>query len=546
MNLQDLYTEAVEDANSGQYEDAIRNFELILTHEMGADDKANVCALLGGLYLMVGNNEQGVRTLEEALAVESNNAAGWSNLSEGLRRLGRLDEAVEASRRAITLMSDDADAYNNLGIALQDQGNLDDAITSWRKSLSLNPDHAEVYNNMGIALQDLGELDDAIASFRKALSLKPDFAEAHNNLGSALQDQGKLDDAITSYGKALSLNPNYADCHNNLSGLKTFSEEDEQFIQMKNMYLDIDLTEDQRCNLCFALAKASEDLNELEMSFKYLAEGNLLRKNLLSYNVSQDIKLFDQIKNTQLSLENNVVKNIKTSDKPTPIFIVGMPRSGTSLVDQIISSHSDVTGAGELIYVEQFGGTIATGISKADTENLVDYREKYLEKLQHISNGSPLVTDKMPLNFMYIGLIYSAFPEAKIVHVKRNPAATCWGNFKQKFSSKYFSYCYNLDDLVTYYGLYRGLMQFWEEQYGDRIYNLNYEALTMNQEDETRKLIQYLGLEWQEACLSPQDNKRSVGTASNKQIRQKIYQGSSQEWKKFEPFLNGAFNNLGD
>ncbi|MDB4173165.1 tetratricopeptide repeat protein [bacterium] len=300
MNLQKLYTEAAQDANSGQYKEAIRKFELILTHEMGADDKANVCALLGGLYLMVGNNEQGVRTLEEALAVESNNAAGWSNLSEGLRRLGRLDEAVEASRRAITLMSDDADAYNNLGIALQ--------------------------------------------------------------------DQGKLDDAITSYGKALSLNPNYADCHNNLSGLKTFSEEDEQFIQMKNMYLDIDLTEDQRCNLCFALAKASEDLNELEMSFKYLAEGNLLRKNLLSYNVSQDIKLFDQIKNTQLSLENNVVKNIKTSDKPTPIFIVGMPRSGTSLVEQIISSHSDVTGAGELIYVEQFGGTIATGISKADTD----------------------------------------------------------------------------------------------------------------------------------------------------------------------------------
>jgi hypothetical protein len=152
----------------------------------------------------------------------------------------------------------------------------------------------------------------------------------------------------------------------------------------------------------------------------------------------------------------------------------------------------------------------------------------------------------MPLNFMYIGLICSTFPEAKIVHVKRNSAATCWGNYKQKFSSKYFSYCYDLNDLVIYYGLYRDLMQFWEEHYGDRIYNLNYETLTINQEDETRKLIQYLGIEWQEACLAPQDNIRSVETASNVQVRQKVYQGSSQEWKKFEPFLNGAFNDLSD
>ena len=546
MSLEELYTEAGQDANSGQYADAIRKLEMILTHEIGADDKANVCALLGGLYLMVGNDEQGVRRLEEALAVAPNNAAGWSNLSEGLRRLGRLDEAVEASRKALTLKPDDVDAYNNMGIALQDQGELDDAIASWRRALSLKPDHAEAYNNIGIALQDLGELDDAIASFRKALSLKPDFAEAYNNMGIALQDQGELDDAIASYRKALSLKPDYAECHNNLSGLKKFSKEDEQFIQMQNLYLDSNITEDQRCNLCFALGKASEDLNEFEMSFKYLVEGNSLRKKLLSYNVHQEIKLFDQIKNTHLSLEKNAVKNINILDKPTPVFILGMPRSGTTLVEQIISSHSEVTGAGELNYVEQFGGTTATGISKANTENLVDFREKYLENLQHISNGSPIVTDKMPPNFRYIGLIFSAFPDAKIVHVKRIPAATCWGNYKQKFRNKDLGYCYNLDDLITYYGLYRDLMQFWEERYGDRIYNLNYETLTINQKDETRKLIQYLGIEWQEACLAPQDNKRSVETASNIQIRQKIYQGSSQEWKKFEPFLNGAFNDLGD
>ena len=230
------------------------------------------------------------------------------------------------------------------------------------------------------------------------------------------------------------------------------------------------------------------------------------------------------------------------------IFILGMPRSGTTLIEQIISSHSEVLGAGELSYVHRFGNAIARGISKVNTKILVDFRESYLKKLKELSNKSTTVTDKMPSNFKYVGLICSAFPDAKIVHVKRNSAATCWGNYKQHFTSKTLGYSYNLDDLITYYGLYQNLMQFWEEQYGDRIYSLKYETLTMNQEDETRKLIQYLDLKWEQECLAPQDNKRSVSTASNssKQIRQKIYQDSSQKWKKFEPFLKGVFNQLDD
>jgi hypothetical protein len=173
-----------------------------------------------------------------------------------------------------------------------------------------------------------------------------------------------------------------------------------------------------------------------------------------------------------------------------------------------------------------------------------EFRQKYLSELTKISSGKRFVTDKMPQNFLFIPLICATFPDAKIVHVKRDPAATCWSNFKQYFVTKNLGYCYNLQDVVEYYNLYKDLMMLWQSQYGDRIYHLNYENLTTDQEKETRELIKHLNLDWEKACLSPHQNKRSVRTASEQQVRQKVYQGSSDAWRKYEPFLNGAFDSL--
>ena len=221
-----------------------------------------------------------------------------------------------------------------------------------------------------------------------------------------------------------------------------------------------------------------------------------------------------------------------------------MPRSGTTLVEQIISSHALVTGAGELVFANQFGASIARGVSKVDAKSLSSFREKYLAELRRESNGNLFVTDKMPNNFRYIGLIVSALPEAKIIHVKRNPAAVCWANYKQYFYSKTLGYCYSLNDVVSYYRLYEDLMEFWEKSLSKNIYTLDYELLTVNQEDETRKLIEYLDLDWDEKCLFPQNNKRSVSTASNTQVRKKVYQGSSRQWEKYKPFLKGQLDYL--
>ena len=221
-----------------------------------------------------------------------------------------------------------------------------------------------------------------------------------------------------------------------------------------------------------------------------------------------------------------------------------MPRSGTTFVEQIISSHSDVSGARELNYVSQFGGHLAVNSTTIDMATISKFRNNYLSGLSKVSSGKQFVTDKMPENFLYIPLIVTAMPESKIIHVHRDAAATCWSNFRQYFANDNIGYCYDLNDLVAYYHLYTDLMKLWQSFYGDRIYNLNYESLTTDQEGQTRKLLKHLELDWEEACLLPHTNKRSVRTASQQQVRQKVYKGSSEAWRKYAPYINGAFDNL--
>ena len=483
---------------------------------------------------------QGSQLLKEfPNSINLYNIIGTTNKS-----LGKLEEAIEAYNKAILLKPDFAEAHYNIGNTLKKQGKLEEATEAFRKALDIKPDYAEVYINMGNALQGQGKLDEAIKAYNKVISLKPNFAEAYNNMGSALKDQGKQEKAIEAYSKALSLKPDYANAHRNLSSIKQYNIEDEQFLQVKEQYRIGELSEDVRCNLSFALAKMYEDIGDLNQAFNHLYKGNALRKKLLNYSIKTDKSLFNSLKKTQPNLLKSSLEIKKGSSGLSPVFIVGMPRSGTTLVEQIISSHSEVTGAGELNYVAQYGGKLAINSTPATTVAVSDFRKKYLLKLSKVSNGERVVTDKMPQNFRFIPLICAAFPEAKIVHVQRNATATCWSNYKKYFVSKNIGYCYDLKDVVTYYFLYRDLMQLWQSHYYNRIYHLNYEDLTTDQENQTRKLIKYLELNWEEACLSPEKNKRSVRTASKQQVRKKVYKGSSNAWHKYEPYLNGVFGSL--
>jgi tetratricopeptide (TPR) repeat protein len=457
---------------------------------------------------------------------------------------GQLQQALKEAETLVQQFPQSAILFDIQGAALKSLGQLDQAIEAYNKALAIKPDYAEAYNNMGVTLQEQDKLEEAIQAYNKALAIKPDYADAYYNMGNALRGQGKLKEALEAFNKALAIKPDYAEAHRHRSILTKYTPNDRQTTDVYDLLQRPDLNDSDRCYLHYTHAKMKEDLGDKSAAFGSYVAGGALRKKFLAYDFSQDQNLFSKIKSTAPQFKDISLDLSGEAIKHTPIFILGMPRSGTTLVEQIVSSHTEVTGAGELNYVSQFGTKLVAGITAPTLEAVSEFRERYLTELAKRAEGQAFATDKMPQNFRCIALICSAFPEAKIVHVQRNAEATCWSNFKHYFNSKDLGYSYSLRDTVAYYGLYKDLMHFWSQSYSERIYNLDYDKLTEDQEPETRRLIEYLGLNWEEACLAPQNNKRSVKTASQQQVRKKVYKGSSQAWKKYEPFLNGVFDGL--
>ena len=524
---------------------ALQKFDAAIEHYKQAikikPDYADAYNNMGISQQGKGDLEAAIESFNKALEIKHDFTEAYNNLGNTLQKKGDLESAIENYQQAIYLKPEHAETYYNLGVAFKEKDDLGSAIKNYEHAINLNVNYIEAYYSLGVALREKGELDAAIDSYRQVLKLKPDYTEAYNNLAVVQKDKGDSAAAIDSYNKALEFRPNYTESHRGLSLLTKYTMENEHFKQMLYLSESNSLTKDERCNLNFALAKAYEDIGNLKKSFEYYVEGNTLRKQVLGYNIDRDIKLFQSFKKTQPEFFEENLSLTDENEDLTAIFILGMPRSGTTLVEQIISCHSEITGAGELPYIAKLGAKFVTGKAQITENNILDFRDKYLIELRKKSQGKKLVTDKMPQNFRFIPLICAAFPNATIIHVERDPAATCWSNFKTYFATKDLGYSYNLDDLTKYFKMYKELMVLWEKQYPNSIYKCNYELLTGNQEYETKKLLKAIGLGWENACLSPHENKRHVKTASKDQIRQAVYKGSSQQWKKYKPYLGDSF-----
>ena len=462
----------------------------------------------------------------------------------GHYQAGRLVEAETLARLLTQQFPSHPFAWKVLGVVLQQTGGLAESLLPLQAAVKLSQQDAEAHYNLGNTLKKLNRLSESKASYERAIVLKPDHAEAHNNLGNTLKKLGRLAESEASYRQAIALKPDFAEAYYNLATTRKFSSEDEQILQMLALYRDLAIPEENRCHICFALANAFEGMEDFAAAFQFYAEGNALRKKQLGYDKAQDKKLFERLKASYPRITAHTFKPEILAPKHAPIFIVGMPRSGTTLVEQIISSHPLVTGAGELHFVSKFGSSLAVGKTPVDGEALRTFREHYLDALQQRSEGKAIVTDKMPRNFRFLALITAALPEAKIIHVKRDPAAVCWANYTKYFVGDGLGYCFDLEDILHYHALYEDLMKLWHQALPFHIYDLDYERLTKDQEQETRKLIDYLGLNWDDACLSPHDNTRGVATASHLQVRRKVYQGSSEKWKRYRPFLHGSLDHL--
>jgi tetratricopeptide (TPR) repeat protein len=492
---------------------------------------------------------------KEAIQLNSDNAEVYYNRGKALCESGQFERALENFYKAIELKPDYFEAYSNCGVLLSGSGQFDKAIENFNEAIRLKPDLAVAYSNRGNALSESGQAEADLACYDKAVHLKPVYAYAFFNRGNVQSGFGLFDEALESYNEAIRLIPDYAEAHYNRSCLEEYSQvSDSELDFMERQIKRKDLAVPDLKYNYFTLANAYERSGDHERHFNLLLEGNRLKRREIDFDIAREEKIYAKIKTLFPEKMNHAQPPADAGDSSlTPIFIVGMPRSGTSLVEQIIASHSQVYGAGELARLRQIvrpiiraavemGGPDNNSILKNNIENKI--RSDYLSYLKNLNRSEIFITDKMPLNFVFLGFILSAIPSAKIIHLKRNPMAVCWSIFKHNFTGGGNGYAYDMDELSEYYLLYHDLMEFWEARFPDMIYHLDYDELTENQESETRKLLDYCGLDWEQQCLDFHTTKRDVKTASHVQVRKKMYQGSSSAWIKYEQLLHPLISKL--
>ena len=502
----------------------------------------------GACNSALGEIDSAIISFNKAIELKPDYDEAYFNLGVAFHQTGQLGEAINCYERAISIKHAYPTAHNNLGLIALSQGQLDNALKSFEWAVAYSPEYAEAHNSLGAALQELKQFEKAKVSFKKAVALNPQYAQGLHNLAILSEIINLPDEASEYYEKALAVEPNYAEAYRNQSRTKKYKKNDPQIAQMQSIYSNDNLSISDKVHINFALAKVNEDLGNQKDFFKHLDEGSRLRKKQLNYNINETeefhsslVRLFseDKPKIKKLSLDPLDIR---------PIFIVGMPRSGTSLVEQIISSHHSVHGAGELnnfknVVTPALKNYIGNLTNTINEDDLLSIRKNYIKSLMDLNVSEKIITDKMPVNFRMIGLILTAIPEAKIIHLTRNPKATCWSNYKHYFANEN-GFTFDQEDLARFFILYQELMGFWHKSFPNKIHDISYERLTTHQEDETQKLLKYCELDWDNNCLNFHKNTRAVHTASASQVRQKMYQGSSDAWKKYEKFLQPLIMGL--
>jgi tetratricopeptide (TPR) repeat protein len=463
------------------------------------------------------------------------------NQGRELQQLGKLADAVQVYRKATKRQPNFVEAHNNLGNVLVDLGRFGEAIRAYRKAVDLKPSHPMLMNNLGNAFQLQGENSKAIKWLKRAIEKDPNYGDAYNNLGHAFSDLGDIDLAVYAFRQSIRLNPGNEIAYRDLTKNHKFSKYDDEIRSIEVFYLNSSTSSKQKMHLAFGLGKAYEDIGEYKKSIAMIIEANRLKRNSLNFNIEEETEAYGQIK-SQFTTEFFAEHKASGYQDKTPIFVLGMPRSGTSLVEQILASHSEVFGAGELndlpdmvknIYSKDSNQQFPLCISDWNSKKFEKTGREYITRIRKHSDSAKYITDKLPHNFLYIGLIKLILPNAKIIHCVRNPMDTCLSIFKNFFSSGHH-YAYELGELGHYYTLYLDLMTHWREIYPSSIYELSYETLVADQKTETKKLLEYCELPWDENCLSFHNTKRNVKTASNAQVRQPIYQNSIELWKRYE------------
>jgi len=503
----------------------------------------------------------------------------WKVLGVALKSQGK--DALLALKKATELLPNDAESHSNLALALQDLGQLDAAVASCRRALLIRPDYAEAHNNLSNALRELRQLDAAAASARRALEIKPGLAQAHHSLAVVLRNQGCTVEAEVSCCRALEIDANlpgaiafmaelqadkgqFAEAEKllrraiaikpesveawaGIAGIRKMSKSDVDWLAAAQKIVGRVLPPRSEAQLRFAIGKYHDDIGEFDQAFFQYRRANELGKLYGNeYDRSQQKLAVDVLARIY---GRDWIRREQVNDNSSarPVFIVGMPRSGTSLAEQILASHPEVFGAGELGFWKNATALHAPSVltGRIDEGALPKLASDYLQLLQGFSSDAAHVVDKMPDNFLHLGLIHTAFPNARIIHMQRNPIDTCLSIYFQHFNTSH-AYANDLEDLAHYYAEYYRVMEHWRANLPvESILHVPYEALVDDQEGWTRKMLDFIGLPWDARCIDFHQCVRTVSTASNWQVRQKISKASVRRWRNYEKFV-GPLQKLMD
>jgi tetratricopeptide (TPR) repeat protein len=499
---------------------------------------------LGNALLRLGRKVDAEAAYRKAVETEPRYFIAWSNLGNLQRSDNRPSEAEACYAKALMFKADYAPAAINLASIMRSGRRFNEALTVLEKAETAAQRSETLANNLGNAYRDLDRLEDAVKAYRKATAIKPDYAMPWLNLGTALTHLGRREEAIAALRRAIAIAPRYGDAYMQLVDVSRPGLADPIVADMQHYIADPATSASDRMHLAFALGRVHDANGSFEKAFGYFRQGNQIKRSTLNFDMEAERRFVASIKEVFSKTFMTAAQPSEVTDS-TPIFILGMMRSGTTLMEQILASHPQVAGGDELPWIPDLtmrsapidGLRYPQSMRVMSRAELTRRGEKYIQLLRRRFGAAPRhVTDKLPGNFLSAGFISLALPQAKMIHMRRNPFDTCLSIYTTLFAELHH-YAYDLAELGEFYMLYHGLMQHWDEVMPGRILHVNYENLVTNPEPEVRNILAFCGLEFDQNCLNFHQTERRVRTASANQVREKLHSRSIGRWRNYAQYL---------
>ncbi len=542
-------------ANIGLAYQRMGNLELAERHlreSIGLDaNKPVVWNSLGNVLREKGQAGDAVRAYESTLKVNGNYPECWANLSKALVDLGKYEQAFQAVSRALQIDPTVPDYHNQIAEVYRKSSKFDLAISAYKKSLELDPALYESMLGLATVYRESEDSESALAVLNQLIEREPRHAKAYTVLGVLKEQLGEAEAAAECFKKSIELAPDVISPHWHLSQIKGRKSTQDEIEAMERFQQRNDLSRQDKGHLHFGLAAAYDQQGKTDKAFESWQMANQLKAGRFPFDLDKRRQHRDLTIEHSQALAARFAKAPKAEVRQL-VFVIGMPRSGTSLTDQILSSHTDVSSLGEVGYADEMtvqikkltGQLYPEGLSRLTEEDVELLRTSFLEKIDAKHASYPVLLDKTPMNFQHLSLLAEAFPSAKFIHCRRNPIDNCFSIFKLSFSDDQ-DYAHDLAALGLHYRLYEEMMDTWETMYPDRILDVHYEDTVDDIESQCFRLVEFLGLTYEPSMLEFYSSERLVRTPSASQVRRPIYKSSVHAWKNYEKHLQPLVSALG-